>query len=443
VSYTSQTFIDAVRCAFVAAAALAIGWPLGRLEKGRPGAKSDLVRWSLLLAPLLTPALVVSYAFAPIALRLTGQPWALAAFYSTLLIFKLCPFAALARFFFPPPLSAEARFCERLAGDRSRIERCIFLARHFGPVIGATFAVLFLFAFADFELASLLSIKTWVVMHFDAHAGGLALADSLKRLAFPMLIELAVWLPIVFALKTPVGLRPECRSEKTTSLWFTALVALPCGVWPLLFVMAQAAVGLGTLRHQNVFAADLLVSVGFAAAATGFVWLMLGQIQSTRWRWLGALPGSLGALVLALTILAAVQRVPLLRDSPAPLLAAHLLLLMPFALILRGLLTARQPSACLHLARMAGSRRLLWELAVLPRFAATALLFAVAYFEFTAATILAPVGLTPVFVRLHNLAHYGQTPALSAMLSAAVLLPAMLLALTLSGARLYARRDAR
>jgi ABC-type Fe3+ transport system permease subunit len=119
------------------------------------------------------------------------------------------------------------------------------------------------------------------------------------------------------------------------------------------------------------------------------------------------------------------------------------LLLAPIAVLLWLMLAARRPGEKLHLARMAGSRRLIWDLALEPRAAALGLLFLLSYFEFTAASILAPVQLTPVFVRLHNLAHYGQTSALSAMLFSAVLAPVVVLALTLGGARFYARRDAR
>jgi ABC-type Fe3+ transport system permease subunit len=113
------------------------------------------------------------------------------------------------------------------------------------------------------------------------------------------------------------------------------------------------------------------------------------------------------------------------------------------AILLRAMLAARRPGEALHLARMAGSRRLIWDLSLEPSAAALGLVFVLSYFEFTSASILAPVRLTPVCVRLHNLAHYGQTAALSAMLLAATIAPAALLALTLGGARLYARHDAR
>ena len=60
--------------------------------------------------------------------------------------------------------------------------------------------------------------------------------------------------------------------------------------------------------------------------------------------------------------------------------------------------------------------------------------------DFTASSILAPVGLTPVFVRLHNLAHYGQTAVLSAMMLAAFLAPVLAVALGGVVGRWYAGR---
>jgi Na+/melibiose symporter-like transporter len=85
----------------------------------------------------------------------------------------------------------------------------------------------------------------------------------------------------------------------------------------------------------------------------------------------------------------------------------------------------------------------LWDFALQPRVVMLALLFTLAYTEFTAAAMLAPPGLTPVFVRLHLLSAHGPSAALSALLLAALLAPAALLALTFAAARFYARRDVR
>ena len=46
-----------------------------------------------------------------------------------------------------------------------------------------------------------------------------------------------------------------------------------------------------------------------------------------------------------------------------------------------------------------------------------------AYFDMTAGSILAPPRMTPVFVRLYNMMHYGRMAGLSAMVLAAVVAP--------------------
>ncbi len=144
-------------------------------------------------------------------------------------------------------------------------------------------------------------------------------------------------------------------------------------------------------------------------------------------------------------MLALFQQGPLraVYDTPLPLLLALILLLLPLASLLRYLLASRRPIEALHLARMLGNHRLLWELEGQRQLVALFALFGWAYFDFTASSMLAPVGVTPVFVRLHNFAHYGQTAALSAMLLAAFFTPLLGVALTVAATRLYARRNAR
>lgn len=433
-NFPAQVVLDAARCTALAAAAFAIGWSLG-------GGKRTPLRWLCLLAPLLTPSLLISYAAAPIAQHFTGA--ALVAFYSALLALKLAPLAALVRDFFPSPLSAEAAHCAHLL-PRSATERAWFAVRAAGPMPWAALSILFLIAFTDFELASLLAVKSWTVMLFDAHIGGLAVGESLRRVAWPAGIELVVLLALILprwnATSGRVSLAAARTPERAQRSLSTIALALLISGLPLARIAWLAAPGIGSLSTQTIFAADLLVSLGFAAGASLGAWLAVRRLPS----WC-ALPGLLGALVLALLFLAVIQLPPLrwLRDTPIPLLAVEALLLAPIALLLRILLRSQEPREALHLARMAGSRRLLWDLALLPRAAALALLFTLAYFELTAASILAPLGMTPVFARLHNLAHYGQTAVLSAMLLAAVFAPALLLALTLGAARLYARRDVR
>jgi ABC-type Fe3+ transport system permease subunit len=68
------------------------------------------------------------------------------------------------------------------------------------------------------------------------------------------------------------------------------------------------------------------------------------------------------------------------------------------------------------------------------------LLFVWAYWDLTASSILAPIGMTPVTVRLYNLMHYGQIAALSAMTCAAFAAPIFIFLLALGTRRWWAPR---
>src|SRR5262249_46000484 len=143
----------------------------------------------------------------------------------------------------PPPLSAEAVYCFRLAsarradgdfggrqgdketrrqgeevdaGDsasfslsppllvslsssdaRNRLRWHFALLRNrLSTALPAT-GIMFLLCFQEFELASLIGRPAWTVWLFDAQVGGLALAESLRRALFPVFCQLVVILPLV------------------------------------------------------------------------------------------------------------------------------------------------------------------------------------------------------------------------------------------------------
>jgi ABC-type Fe3+ transport system permease subunit len=80
-----------------------------------------------------------------------------------------------------------------------------------------------------------------------------------------------------------------------------------------------------------------------------------------------------------------------------------------------------------------------WSLSHAPACGAWALLFGVAYGDFTAGTLLAPPQFTPVFARILNLMHYGQSAVLSASVFVAVMVPLAGLWLTRFLLRAYLR----
>lgn len=428
----------------VAAGALALGWHVAREMSATQG-RARTIAWGLLLAPLCTPALLVSYAYSPWALA--APPLGKELGYFIILVLRLAPLAAIAQLFFPAPLSREGSFCHKLATTDRRWRRAAFVIRAAGPIPWIVGGLIFLLAFAEFELASLWSLQTWTVALFDAHTGGLALHESLRLAAAPLACQGAVLAAVLFGAGTQRVAEPLTNARprrRTTALFISlGLMVAATSAYPLARLIVPAAAGFSSLLIPGVFWQDFAVSVGFAALAAPIAWAVAARQR--RWILFSTAPGLLGALVLSLLVLTVFQHRLLraLYDTPLPLLLALVLLLLPLASLLRYLVASRRPSEALHLARMLGNRRLLWQLEGQRQMAALSALFGWAYFDFTASSILAPVGVTPVFVRLHNLAHYGQNAVLSAMLLGAFVAPLLAVALTVGAARLYARRDAR
>jgi ABC-type Fe3+ transport system permease subunit len=445
-----QTAESAARSLGIALVALALARPLARLLAHTHGRRRTLA-WALLLAPLLTPTLLVSYAYSHVALRLITAAGGVRPLYCAALALKLTPLATTILHFVPPALSAEAGHCHALLA-RSPWQRWIFLLRGAGRAPWIAGGIVFLLAFTDFELASLWSLKTWTVALFDAQTGGLALGESLRLAKVPLCIEAAALITILWRVDfshAQAGEWKQLTRGACRAIFMSLGLAsfLGCAL-PLLMVAGQALSGVQSLFENFVLTRELAVSIAFALVAAASAWPLARSAHSSRpdRRFRTALicaPGLLGALLLSLFILAVFQ-LPLLRfayDSPLPLLLALTLLLLPLAVPLRRLLDAARQDPALHLAQMAGAREVIWQLDMRRRWLAAFLLFCWAYFDFTASSILAPVGLTPVFARLHNLAHYGQTAVLSAMMLAAFAAPVAVLLLTAPAARWYARRD--
>jgi iron(III) transport system permease protein len=416
--------------------------------------------WALLLAPFFMPVLLIGYAYASFSLSLIHHPDLNTIFYSALLCWKFTPVAAVILHFTPAPISAEAIHCRRLTTDASRLSEWRFLLRAGcarGPL--AAFAVVFLCAFAEFEMASLMWVKTWTVALFDAHAGGLALTESLRRMLGPLLCEAAaVAIAVVVLGRHRVAPNRVAPGGKTPRIaWpylaiaFVFVLMIPAGM-----VLWGALRGFRLLLENFVLSREIISSLLFAAGATllaglAVFWLGLlarshrtGSVFAKAILAVAVCAGLLGPLVLALTILAAVQLPGLLflRDTPAPLVLTQALVLLPLALVLKRVLELTGYGSALHLTALMrksrASRELTWRLATSGKFWAAVLLFICAYWDLTASAILAPIGMTPVTVRLYNLMHYGQIAALSAMTCAAFAAPALLFLLAWGTRRWWA-----
>jgi ABC-type Fe3+ transport system permease subunit len=455
----AQTTLALVRAVLVATLAIIASGPMSRWLSTRQG-RSRILAWALLIAPFFTPSLLISYGMVRFAIALIVSAWGHEALYVGVLGLKLFPVAVVIRVLLPPPLSAEGRYAYALVAPASSRSRLGFRLRAAGPAPWIAGALVFLLAFADFELASLWSVKTWTMAVFDAQIGGLALTETLRLAAFPFCLQLFVLGALVFTRKdwagnqSGSGFQPLFEKNKQSDParsflrpipWlYLAISSAVVALIPLVIVVVQAIPGVPRLFENFVLGrelgASLLFAVGAAAAASA---LVAFTRKSRIPAFFLAAPGLFGALTISLIILALFQVPPLreLYDTPIPLILALTILLLPLAFLL-GTLWLR-PSAGLHIARQIPSRRLIWELQTRPRAIACAILFCWAWFDFTASSILAPTGFTPVFVRLHNLAHYGQTAVLSAMMIAAFATPVAVLLLTGTALHLYARGHGR
>jgi ABC-type Fe3+ transport system permease subunit len=452
VSFAADCARSFVRAAAIAPLCVAAGQAAAAALPTR-GRRARLFGWALLLAPFLTPALLAGYAYSHVALSLVHHPRVNEMLYDALLWMKLTPLAVVALYLVPPPFSAEALHCRRLlaagGGLRGRLAGAVFLAQGQFRGWAAAGALTFLLAFSEFEMASLMWIRGWPVALFDAHAGGLALGDSLRLAAVPALIEAAA---LAGAVALLVRTRPRMPGERgpLTALgqtvrcvgrayMFVAVAAVT--LVPLAVVLRGAAEGMAVVLGNFVLGRDVAASVlfGVAGGTCAYVAARWAVERAGRGGPILALalaaPGLLGPLVLSLLLVWAFQAPGLraLYDSPLPLALALALLLLPMGLLLAFVLRLLRPAAAEHAAallraststRVRGwGRRLLWHLRARRRFVVLFLLCCWGYFDLTASAVLAPPAMTPATVRLYNLMHYGRMATLSAMVCVVFCVP--------------------
>ena len=424
------------------------------------------IAWVLLLAPYFTPTLLTGYAYANFSLSLIHHPEINSLFYAALVGFKFTPIAVVIFHFAPAPISAEAIHCRRLMAlvrptFSDTFRDWMFLLRAGcarGPI--AAFAVVFLCAFAEFEMASLMGVKSWTVTLFDANAGGGALSESLRRMLWPLLGEAAAVATVVIVLGRQRMKMTRRVAAKTSPLaWFYLLMAFVFVLMiPASMVLWGTIRGFRLLFENFVLSREIVSSLLFASGATllasvAVFWLGrssrnrgAGSIAGSAMLAVGVCLGLLGPLLLSLAILAAVQLPWLLplRDTPVPLVLTLALALLPLAFVLKRVLELTGYRSSLHLARLLPeskpARDLKWRLSTSGKFWTVVLLFVWAYWDLTASAILAPIGMTPVTVRLYNLMHYGQIAALSAMTCATFAAPILLFMLALGTRRWWAPR---
>ena len=421
--------------------------------------------WAALFAPLLTPALAIGYVYRPYSIMLVHHALFNDVLYAFVMVARLTPLAVMIMYFCPrPAMSPTALWCARLAlrGDagrrtalgrvklslRNRGVLLAFYLRSWGAVFATGAVVACLFAFHEFEIASMMQVRSWAVSLFDFMALAPGVGESMAR-AWPALAGEVCLLLAVFAIV--YRLRGSAAAAHHQPFDLLSRTPQRRFVWRLagggfLFAAVTAATLLATVEisrqtatafiagHAPIrrsFANHVAASLVIALAAGGIVCLLARQaVAALHGRrspvaWIAllvvCLPGLLGSLLISLLIHAVFQWPGLapLRDQPLPLLLALVLLLFPPAVLVTMLLHTLADTTAVHAARQLRPPmrlKLLWPLRYQGGFLLFFAVCLVAYFDLCTGVILKPRQMTLAPDMLYNLIHYGQTPTLAAML---------------------------
>ena len=349
----------------------------------------------------------------------------------------------------PPSVSQEAMHCFRQS-TASWWRRRLWELRAWGRGLWVGIALVFFFAFQEFEIATTWNMRAWTVSLFDAQTGGLALRESLRLALLPLILQAALIAILAKGFhrdETPAEFRGPFTRRASAALAPAMLSVVFCCA-PMFFALVLTT---QWAWHHGFKAFDIAPwreisnSLILSAAATLCAWLIAGWIACRRgWRLVLMLPGLLGPLLSGLLLLALVQASPLhlLRDTAFPAVLGLALILLPYALLLRFGIEATCDRGALHIARSSDARRAVWHLDGWPRLCAVLMLFCFGYGDFTINTLLAPPQFTSVSARLLNLLHYGRSDALMMMFILAFAVPLSVALLTALTARFYPHRRA-
>lgn len=429
---------------------------------------------ALLALPFLYPELLTGYAYSQMTRLLITGWWTREVWFDLLLLLRVIPIGTFLWYYSPPsPLSREAWYARRLA-IRSGVpswKRWGILAWYWlqGPARSALFAAcgLFLVLFQEFELASLLATTSWTVWLFDAQAGGLPLAESLRYCLAPAICTWLICGPLPWQL-CGASLR---SAEQTTSevpmsrlgnglLWGYLIFALTViVVYPCLLIGRDTIPGvlalLGNAVQLRGLIQGILVAAGYGLMAGLSADLLAGCLigvgtdstkatKSTAWRQLaviGSGVGLCGSLVIGLVGVAIFQQAWLQQvyDTPVPVVLGLIIWLLPRALLLHGMLVVTSSPVAEHVAsllmragdrtRMRAAGEILWQLRDRSATIVRLLLCHWAYWELTLPDILRPNGLEPITVRLYIDMHFGRNAMLTAKAGLTLAAPLLLLGL--------------
>ncbi len=444
-SIVEPTLLSLARAAAVSLATLALLLIAGPGVGSASRPVRRFVFW-IATAALLAPGFASAFMF----LKLAPDAGSGREFRYGLFVWSRCALMPLlVIWLMPPSVSQEAMHCFRQS-TASWWRRRLWELRAWGRGLWVGIALVFFFAFQEFEIATTWNMRAWTVSLFDAQTGGLALRESLRLALLPLILQAALIAMLAKGFhrdETPAEFRGPFTGRASAALAPVMLSVVFCCA-PMFFALVlttQWAWRHGFKAFDIAPWREISNSLILSAAATLCAWLIAGWIACRRgWRLVLMLPGLLGPLLSGLLLLALVQASPLhlLRDTAFPAVLGLALILLPYALLLRFGIEATCDRGALHIARSSDARRAVWHLDGWPRLCAVLMLFCFGYGDFTINTLLAPPQFTSVSARLLNLLHYGRSDALMMMFILAFAVPLSVALLTALAARFYPHRRA-
>lgn len=452
--------VTALRSLVISLIGILISRQLSHLINDRYSSRSILLL-VLIGAPLLVPELIVGYAWSLISLKLVQYPYFIELVYSGLVLLKVVPVGIVCFYYSAPSvISPEADFIRKSVHSTAALisgkgsQWSFFLWKY----VVRTFpiwALLFLLAFQEFEMASLIYRDSWTVSIFDAQAGGVPVTETISFLTGPLLIELLIITGVVLLINRiqfqPL-LNPQCHFQKESLLfsilsWGYLLTAfILVVVIPFSLTGWGGVVSLGSLFQNQLQLTGiltectwgLLYGITSGIAAWGLASFFFSKNQSRKLKVLGflcCLPGLCGSLSLALVMatLFLTEFGHWLYDTPVALFIALVLFLFPRAAFLKLLFFTHWQNDSLFLARLLSHSKnqtqalkgghLWWTVNGNMQYWAVVILAFWAYWDVAISSILAPNNTMNSSVRLYGLMHYGQNSVLSAMTFLSLCIP--------------------
>jgi len=374
---------------------------------------------SITLIPILIPPLVPAYAFSAFSLNFQTQPIPNEILYFSIMVSRLLPFAVLLLLLTPPPISQSSIICDQLSNQKNLSN--LHKASH----ILITFLCVFLLAFNEYEIASLMRIKHWTVTLFNAHAGGLVLnlGGSFKMALFPAFTSLlAIIITFNFLRKkkhegSTIGRKPKF------SFFFILLVSsLISWIIPFFIILFNSFEGFhgaltGAWMRKELINSTLVTFISTFCCITFAAGIIRISKKSTM---LFVLPGLFGALLLGLLFIY-LFNLPILdnlKQTVLPLSLALILYGFPIAILMNLFLKQFHEGTSLtrELLPSHSQKLIKWETFYIPGFLLSLPVFCYIWFDLTISSMLAPASFTTVFPRIYNLMHYSENEKLSATL---------------------------